>query len=68
MKIETTDRELTAEELDLVSAGDFSLGPVTFYYSEGARAFGVIVGGCEVYVGANSAGYNCGGKSGQIRY
>ena len=68
MTIEATNRELTAEVLDLIAAGDINLGPFRFYYSQGARAFGVIVGGCEVYVGANSAGYNCGGQSGQVRY
>jgi hypothetical protein len=51
-----------------VSGGDINLGPIRIYWSSGARALGVIIGGCEVYVGANSAGYNCGGSSGQIRY
>jgi hypothetical protein len=63
MKNETPARELTPDELDAVSGGFIKI-----YYSEGARAFGVIVGGYEVYVGANSAGYNTPNGSGQIRY
>ena len=42
MNNETAGRELTAQELDLVSGGDINLGPFRFYYSEGARAFGVV--------------------------
>ena len=68
MNNETAGLELTAQELDLVSGGDINLGPFRFYYSEGARAFGVSIGGFEVYVGANSAGWCYGDQYGQIRY
>jgi hypothetical protein len=63
MQSERSGRELSPEELDSISGGFIKV-----YYSEGARAVGVIIGGLEVYVGANSAGYNYGGSSGQIRY
>ena len=48
--------------------GDINLGPIRLYYSRGARAFGVSIGGFEVHVGANSAGWCYGENYGQIRY
>ena len=63
MNGETAVRELTSEELDQTTGGFIRL-----YYSEGARAVGLQIGGFEVYVGANSAGWCYGDSYGQIRY
>ena len=59
-------RELSAEELNLVAGGDFSLGPISFTYSKGSGAIGINIGDAGVYIGPNGAGWYNGDKYGQI--
>jgi hypothetical protein len=63
MNVETPVRELTPEEVDQAAGGFIRL-----YYSEGARAVGIQIGGLDLYVGANSAGWSYGDSYGQVRY
>ena len=63
MTTETPVRELTQDELDMTTGGF-----IRVYWSEGARALGLQIGGLDIYVGANSAGWSYGESYGQVRY
>jgi hypothetical protein len=63
MNGDTQVRELSAEEIDQTSGGF-----IRVYWSEGARALGLQIGGIDIYVGANSAGWSYGDSYGQVRY
>ena len=63
MTTETPVRELTQDELDMTTGGF-----IRVYWSEGARAVGLQIGGLDIYVGANSAGWSYGDSYGQVQY
>jgi hypothetical protein len=62
------NNELSDATLDSVTGGDFSLGPISFTYSQGSGAIGINIGNSGVYIGPNAMGWYSGEKYGQIKF
>jgi hypothetical protein len=65
-----TSRELTHDELALVSGGafDLNIGPLHISYSDGCRCIDVGIGDVGVYIGPNGAGWYAGDSYGQVKW
>ena len=59
-------RELTAEELHLVSGGDFNLGPIHIAYSRGSGCVDIGIGNTGVWFGRAGAGWYSGDRAGHL--
>jgi hypothetical protein len=59
-------RELSVEELHLVSGGDINLGPIHIGYSQGSGCIDVGIGNVGVWFGRAGAGWYAGDRSGHL--